>query len=126
MGVRGGGCEQVWVWVWMGVEGVSGCGCEMVYWSTASLPSSQLSFGKGELITVTKVVDGGWWEGTCNGRSGWFPGNHVMELSAGQFCFRLTTIMSSMTPATNPSQLVHTNHHQYKCTHTVVNHMPTR
>ena len=96
----------------MGVEGVSGCGCgwvrvvpcEMVYWSTVFLPSSQLSFGKGELITVTKVVDGGWWEGTCNGRSGWFPGNHVMELSAGQIFFRLTTIMSSMTPEPNAHQ----------------------
>ena len=117
----------------MGVEGVSGCGCgwvrvvpcEMVYWSTVFLPSSQLSFGKGELITVTKVVDGGWWEGTCNGRSGWFPGNHVMELSAGQIFFRFTTIMSSMTPEPNASLLVHTNHHQYKYTHTMVNHMPT-
>nr|WEL12741.1 Rho guanine nucleotide exchange factor 7 [Halisarca dujardinii] len=42
----------------------------------------ELSFKVGDLIAVTKVIDGGWWEGTCSGKSGWFPGNHVQELSA--------------------------------------------
>jgi hypothetical protein len=42
----------------------------------------ELSFKVGDLISVNKVIDGGWWEGTCNNQSGWFPGNHVQELSA--------------------------------------------
>lgn len=41
-------------------------------------------FDKGELITVTKIVDGGWWEGFCNGRVGWFPGNYVEDVPAGE------------------------------------------
>ena len=32
---------------------------------------------------MTKVVEGGWWEGVCNGRVGWFPGNYVEEVPAG-------------------------------------------
>ena len=40
-----------------------------------------MQFEKGELITVTKMVDGGWWEGMCNGNVGWFPGNYVEEHS---------------------------------------------
>ena len=44
----------------------------------------QLQFEKGELITVTRIVDGGWWEGVCNDISGWFPGNYV-ELITGRY-----------------------------------------
>ncbi|XP_077141392.1 rho guanine nucleotide exchange factor 6 isoform X2 [Ranitomeya variabilis] len=39
----------------------------------------ELSFSKGDTIHVTKVVDGGWWEGTLNGKTGWFPSNYVKE-----------------------------------------------
>ncbi|KAM3911610.1 rho guanine nucleotide exchange factor 6 isoform 2-T2 [Leptodactylus fuscus] len=39
----------------------------------------ELSFSKGDTILVTKVVDGGWWEGTMNGKTGWFPSNYVKE-----------------------------------------------
>ena len=49
------------------------------------LSCSQLTFDKGDLITVTKVVDGGWWEGICNGNVGWFPGNYVEDILSGKF-----------------------------------------
>ena len=49
--------------------------------------SIQLQFEKGEVITVTRIVDGGWWEGVCDGRSGWFPGNYV-ERATGKMCMR--------------------------------------
>jgi Rho guanine nucleotide exchange factor 7 len=42
----------------------------------------ELVFEKGEIISVTKVVEGGWWEGYCNGRVGWFPGVYVEEIPA--------------------------------------------
>ena len=29
------------------------------------------------------MVDGGWWEGILNDQVGWFPGNHVEEISPG-------------------------------------------
>uniref|UniRef100_UPI00358FC1E1 rho guanine nucleotide exchange factor 7-like isoform X1 n=1 Tax=Myxine glutinosa TaxID=7769 RepID=UPI00358FC1E1 len=42
----------------------------------------ELSFAKGDMITVTRVEEGGWWEGTLHGRTGWFPSNYVRETKA--------------------------------------------
>ncbi|MEQ2171524.1 hypothetical protein GOODEAATRI_011626 [Goodea atripinnis] len=39
----------------------------------------ELSFNKGEVILVTRQEEGGWWEGTLNGRTGWFPSNYVVQ-----------------------------------------------
>nr|XP_023650692.1 rho guanine nucleotide exchange factor 6-like isoform X1 [Paramormyrops kingsleyae] len=44
----------------------------------------ELSFSKGELITVTRQEEGGWWEGTLNGRTGWFPSNYVREVKQSE------------------------------------------
>ncbi|KAH8412647.1 hypothetical protein KR009_003989 [Drosophila setifemur] len=41
--------------------------------------NDELCFQKGELITVTQREDGGWWEGTLNDKTGWFPSNYVNE-----------------------------------------------
>ncbi|KAH1004446.1 hypothetical protein HUJ05_005257 [Dendroctonus ponderosae] len=38
----------------------------------------QLCFKKGDVITVTQKDDG-WWEGTFDGKTGWFPSNYVKE-----------------------------------------------
>ncbi|KAM6924194.1 rho guanine nucleotide exchange factor 6 isoform 4-T4 [Xenentodon cancila] len=40
----------------------------------------ELSFNKGEMILVTRQEEGGWWEGTLNGKTGWFPSNYVREI----------------------------------------------
>ncbi|XP_003726562.1 rho guanine nucleotide exchange factor 7 isoform X1 [Strongylocentrotus purpuratus] len=40
----------------------------------------ELNFQKGDIITVTLQVPGGWWEGMLSGRSGWFPSNFVREI----------------------------------------------
>uniref|UniRef100_A0A674NJ01 Osteoclast-stimulating factor 1 n=1 Tax=Takifugu rubripes TaxID=31033 RepID=A0A674NJ01_TAKRU len=40
----------------------------------------ELSFSKGDIIIVSRQEDGGWWEGSYNGKSGWFPSNYVREL----------------------------------------------
>lgn len=42
----------------------------------------QLCFRKGDVIVVTQMEDGGWWEGTLRGRTGWFPSNYVRECEA--------------------------------------------
>lgn len=44
----------------------------------------ELSFSKGDVITVTRPEDGGWWEGTLAGRTGWFPSNYVRELKGNE------------------------------------------
>uniref|UniRef100_A0A8C4HI67 Rho guanine nucleotide exchange factor 7 n=1 Tax=Dicentrarchus labrax TaxID=13489 RepID=A0A8C4HI67_DICLA len=40
----------------------------------------ELTFAKGDIIGVTRQEDGGWWEGTLNGKTGWFPSNYVREI----------------------------------------------
>ncbi|CAH2315142.1 rho guanine nucleotide exchange factor 6 isoform X1 [Pelobates cultripes] len=42
----------------------------------------ELSFNKGDTIHVTRVEDGGWWEGSLNGKTGWFPSNYVKEFKS--------------------------------------------
>ncbi|XP_035250108.1 rho guanine nucleotide exchange factor 7-like isoform X1 [Anguilla anguilla] len=40
----------------------------------------ELSFNKGDIIHVTRTEDGGWWEGSFSGKTGWFPSNYVREV----------------------------------------------
>uniref|UniRef100_A0A4W4GWD3 Rho guanine nucleotide exchange factor (GEF) 7b n=1 Tax=Electrophorus electricus TaxID=8005 RepID=A0A4W4GWD3_ELEEL len=40
----------------------------------------ELCFNKGDVIQVTRQEEGGWWEGTLNGKTGWFPSNYVREV----------------------------------------------
>lgn len=42
---------------------------------------NELGFVEGDIITVTKIDESGWWEGECNGRTGMFPGNFVELIS---------------------------------------------
>ncbi|XP_070172976.1 rho guanine nucleotide exchange factor 7-like isoform X2 [Littorina saxatilis] len=44
--------------------------------------NDELCFSKGDIVTVTQVLDGGWWEGTLNGKTGWFPSNYAKEVKA--------------------------------------------
>ena len=39
----------------------------------------QLCFKKGDIFVVTQQEEGGWWEGTFNETTGWFPSNYVKE-----------------------------------------------
>ncbi|CAH8583861.1 unnamed protein product [Dicrocoelium dendriticum] len=39
--------------------------------------TDELSFKKGDILTVLRLLDGGWWEGSLNGMVGWFPSNYV-------------------------------------------------
>ncbi|XP_077516455.1 rho-type guanine nucleotide exchange factor isoform X1 [Amblyomma americanum] len=41
--------------------------------------NDELCFKKGDILTVTQALDGGWWEGTLQGNTGWFPSNYVKE-----------------------------------------------
>ena len=38
---------------------------------------TELAFQEGDLIIVHTQHESGWWEGDCNGETGWFPSNHV-------------------------------------------------
>ncbi|XP_015595226.1 rho guanine nucleotide exchange factor 7 isoform X2 [Cephus cinctus] len=41
--------------------------------------NDELRFKKGDIITITQTDDGGWWEGTLQDKTGWFPSNYVKE-----------------------------------------------
>jgi SH3 domain-containing kinase-binding protein 1 len=40
----------------------------------------ELSIEEGDIITILKKEDEGWWEGEIDGRKGWFPSNFVEEI----------------------------------------------
>ncbi|XP_059835465.1 rho guanine nucleotide exchange factor 7-like [Hypanus sabinus] len=44
----------------------------------------ELCFNKGDIIHVTRIEEGGWWEGTLNGKNGWFPSNYVREIKLNE------------------------------------------
>ncbi|KAM3584812.1 uncharacterized protein V6R79_000041 [Siganus canaliculatus] len=60
----------------------SGCGHILVKarFAFQQTNEDELSFSKGDIISVSRQEDGGWWEGSYNGKSGWFPSNYVREL----------------------------------------------
>ncbi|XP_068097509.1 SH3 and multiple ankyrin repeat domains protein 1 isoform X1 [Hyperolius riggenbachi] len=41
----------------------------------------EISLSKGEKIKVLSVGEGGFWEGNCRGRTGWFPSDCVEEIA---------------------------------------------
>lgn len=46
----------------------------------------ELTFNKGDIISVTRQEEGGWWEGMLNGKTGWFPSNYVREVKGSGRC----------------------------------------
>uniref|UniRef100_A0A3Q3WEV0 Osteoclast-stimulating factor 1 n=1 Tax=Mola mola TaxID=94237 RepID=A0A3Q3WEV0_MOLML len=60
----------------------SGCGNLLVKarFTFNQTNEDELSFSKGDIISVSRQEEGGWWEGSVNGKSGWFPSNYVREL----------------------------------------------
>ncbi|KAM8722239.1 rho guanine nucleotide exchange factor 7b isoform 1-T1 [Acanthopagrus schlegelii] len=60
----------------------SGCGHLLVKarFAFQQTNEDELSFSKGDIISVSRQEDGGWWEGSLQGKSGWFPSNYVREL----------------------------------------------
>ncbi|XP_072542154.1 rho guanine nucleotide exchange factor 7a isoform X2 [Salminus brasiliensis] len=54
----------------------------------------ELSFNKGDIISVTRTEEGGWWEGNLNGKTGWFPSNYVREVKDKQVSPKSGTLKS--------------------------------
>ncbi|XP_074483578.1 rho guanine nucleotide exchange factor 7-like isoform X1 [Sebastes fasciatus] len=60
----------------------SGCGHALfkARYAFQQTNEDELSFSKGDIISVSRQEEGGWWEGSVSGNSGWFPSNYVREL----------------------------------------------
>lgn len=67
----------------------------------------ELSFSKGDMIIVTRQEEGGWWEGTLNGKTGWFPSNYVREIKqCGELSQGPCSIVSFLALRMNETLLV--------------------
>ena len=55
------------------------CTVRAEYAYTAKQPD-ELGFPIDSIITNVEQRDGGWWQGTYGGDTGWFPSNYVLEL----------------------------------------------
>uniref|UniRef100_A0A8D8TQA5 Rho guanine nucleotide exchange factor 7 n=1 Tax=Cacopsylla melanoneura TaxID=428564 RepID=A0A8D8TQA5_9HEMI len=65
--------------------------------------NDELCFKKGDVIVVTQKEDGGWWEGTFNEKTGWFPSNYVQEYTPSSDALNSPVKFSS--PVKLPSDL---------------------
>jgi len=57
--------------------------------------NDELNFSKGDVITVTQIVEGGWWEGTLNAMTGWFPSNFVKDLHSNEHIGSSSPVMDN-------------------------------
>ena len=46
-------------------------------WDFTATSDNEISLEEDDVITLTGVIDGGWWEGDLNGVVGFFPANYV-------------------------------------------------
>ena len=44
------------------------------------MPSVQDQMANVKFQIITKLYLGGWWEGTLDGKTGWFPSNYVEDM----------------------------------------------
>uniref|UniRef100_A0A8C5GIR7 Osteoclast-stimulating factor 1 n=1 Tax=Gouania willdenowi TaxID=441366 RepID=A0A8C5GIR7_GOUWI len=58
----------------------------------------ELSFNKGDMILVLRQEEGGWWEGTLNGKTGWFPSNYVREVKTYEPLSHLSSTEKPASP----------------------------
>lgn len=71
----------------------------------------QLCFRKGDVITITQMDDGGWWEGTLNDKTGWFPSNYVKEQKlTGENSWKINKNFDHLYPNSSSLLLTDNNH----------------
>ncbi|XP_049929875.1 SH3 and multiple ankyrin repeat domains protein 3 isoform X2 [Epinephelus moara] len=51
----------------------------------------EIQLNRGERVKVLSIGEGGFWEGTVKGRTGWFPADYVEEVQMRQYDPRLET-----------------------------------
>ncbi|UJR21197.1 hypothetical protein I4U23_024295 [Adineta vaga] len=68
--------------------------------------TDELSFAKNDVIVLTQApIEGGWWEGTLDGKTGWFPSNYVEHTTK-------KTDSTPSTQSTSSQQCVEMQHHR--------------
>jgi hypothetical protein len=52
--------------------------CFRAHWGYEGAADDELSFEEGDLVYISEQHDGGWWRGTCKGKSGLVPSNYLV------------------------------------------------
>ncbi|KAB5587193.1 hypothetical protein PHYPO_G00010270 [Pangasianodon hypophthalmus] len=71
----------------------------------------ELSLVKGSRVIVMEKCSDGWWRGSYNGRSGWFPSNYVTEDadgSASNDMMGLSEKLAAVVHSANGNRVLHT------------------
>ncbi|XP_067234262.1 SH2/SH3 adapter protein Nck1 isoform X1 [Chanodichthys erythropterus] len=83
----------------------------LVKFSYAAEREDELSLVKGTRVIVMEKCSDGWWRGSYNGRSGWFPSNYVTEDadgSASNDFAGLSEKLAAVVHSANGNQVLHT------------------
>lgn len=83
----------------------------LVKFSYAAEREDELSLVKGTRVIVMEKCSDGWWRGSYNGRSGWFPSNYVTEDadgSASNDSAGLSDKLSAVVHSANGNRVLHT------------------
>ncbi|XP_059482593.1 rho guanine nucleotide exchange factor 7 [Neocloeon triangulifer] len=67
--------------------------------------NDELCFKKGQIISITQREDGGWWEGTLDGKTGWFPSNYVTEYKTSPTTLLSGSMEGPLSGPTSPSSI---------------------
>ncbi|KAJ8688320.1 hypothetical protein QAD02_024115 [Eretmocerus hayati] len=66
--------------------------------------NDELCFKKGDIIAITQVDDGGWWEGTLYEKTGWFPANYTKEFKPPDSASTSSKVWPGKFPVDSSSQ----------------------
>ncbi|XP_061093200.1 cytoplasmic protein NCK1 isoform X1 [Conger conger] len=83
----------------------------LVKFSYVAEREDELSLAKGTRVVVMEKCSDGWWRGSYEGRSGWFPSNYVTEDpdgSAGDAALSLTEKLAAAMRGANGSSALDT------------------
>lgn len=83
----------------------------LVKFSYAAEREDELSLVKGTRVIVMEKCSDGWWRGSYNGRSGWFPSNYVTEDadgSASNDSAGLSEKLAAVVHSANGNRVLHT------------------
>jgi len=58
--------------------------CFRAHWGYEGAADDELSFEEGDLVYISEQHDGGWWRGTCKGKSGLVPSNYLVADDDGE------------------------------------------
>ncbi|XP_030631595.1 cytoplasmic protein NCK1 isoform X2 [Chanos chanos] len=84
----------------------------LVKFNYAAEREDELSLVKGTRVIVMEKCSDGWWRGSYNGHSGWFPSNYVVEdvdgTVRGDSVNSLKDKLASVVHSTNGNRVLHT------------------